>query len=265
MSTPPPDDGKRKELSKAIDEKYLHVDPLKDSYRESIIQAPERTEAIRQRNLALLCIDMQYLDAARGHGVFADVHKSGVPMETQEYYFKTLETIVFPNVRQLQDCFRGNGLEVIHIRIQSLTADGRDRGAGHKRLDLHAAPGSKEAEFIETVAPAGDEIVINKTASGVFASTNLEYVLKNLEVESLFITGVYTEECVSTAVRDACDLGFFVTLIEDGCTSVTPDRHEFTVATLRDRYCRILNTQQAIKEIDQHLDSETESRAETPA
>lgn len=263
MSTSSEDD-KRKELSKAIDKKYLHVDPLKENYRERIIRHPERTEAIRHRNIALLCIDMQYLDAARGHGVFANVHKSGVPMETQEYYFTTLETIVFPNVRRLQECFRSNGLEVIHIRIQSLTREGRDRGAGHKRLDLHAAPGSKEAEFIETIAPVGDEIVINKTASGVFASTNLEYVLKNLEVESLFVTGVYTEECVSTAVRDACDLGFFVTLIEDGCTSVTPDRHEFTVATLRDRYCRILDTNQAIAEIDRHLEAEPETPSESP-
>jgi len=264
MSTSP-DGKKREEVLEDLNHEYVNVDPLQESYRESIIRAPERTEAIRQRNIALLCIDMQYLDAARGHGVFADVSKSGVPTGAQEYYFSTLENLVLPNVRRLQDCFRNNGLEVIHIRIQSLTKDGRDRSGGHKRLELHAAPGSKEAEFIEQVAPEGDEIIINKTASGIFSATNLEYVLKNLEIESLFVTGVYTEECVSTSVRDACDLGFFVTLIEDGCTSVTPDRHEFTVATLRDRYTRILNTDQAIAEIDKHLDSEITPPSKSPA
>jgi nicotinamidase-related amidase len=73
--------------------------------------------------------------------------------------------------------FRSYGLEVIHTRIQSLTQDGRDRSPGHKRLGLQAAPGSKESEYLPQVAPVGDEIVMNKTASGVFVSTNMEYVL----------------------------------------------------------------------------------------
>jgi nicotinamidase-related amidase len=100
--------------------------------------------------------------------VCSPTRAQGVPREAEEYYFNRLETQVLPNVRRLQDAFRAVGLEVIHTRIQSLTMDGRDRGPGHKRLGLHAAPGSKEAEFLEIVAPQGDEIVINKTASGVF-------------------------------------------------------------------------------------------------
>ncbi len=95
-----------------------------------------------------------------------------------DYYFDRLRETVLPNVHNLQNCFRSHGLEVIHVRIQSLTKDGRDRGKGHKRLELHAAPGSGDACFLEEVAPVGDEIVINKTASGVFSSTNLHYVLQ---------------------------------------------------------------------------------------
>ena len=56
----------------------------------------------------------------------------------------------------------------------------RDRSLEHKRLGLFAPPGSKLAEFIPAVAPQGDEIVIEKTASGVFISTNIEYILRNL-------------------------------------------------------------------------------------
>lgn len=245
---------KEKEFKNNIDPKYIDVDPLKDSYRESIIEHPDRPVAIKKRNIALLCIDMQYLDAAEGHGVFSDITTSGVPIEAQEYYFKSLQNVVLPNVRKLQDCFRNQNLEVVHIRIQSLTQDGRDRSNGHKHLNLLAPPGSKEAEFLEEVAPVGDEIVINKTSSGVFVSSNIYYVLKNMNIDSLWVTGVYTEECVSTTVRDASDLGFLVTLIEDGCTSVTPERHDFTIATLRDRYTRILKTQEAIDEIESHLE-----------
>ena len=229
---------------------FLNVDPLKETYREAFIEAPALVRSIARANTALLCIDMQYLDAAPGFGVFADVHASGVPLEAQEYYFDRLDRVVLPNVRRLQDSFRAAGLEVIHTRIQSLTRDGRDRSPGHKRLNLHAAPGSKEAQFLEIVAPQGDEIVIDKTASGVFIATNLSYVLRNLGVTGLFVTGVYTNECVSTAIRDACDLGYYVTLISDGCATVTPELQHATVTTLRDRYARVCTTDEAIADVE---------------
>jgi nicotinamidase-related amidase len=158
---------------------------------------------------------------------------------------------VLPNVRRLQDAFRQSSLEVVHTRIQSLTMDGRDRGPGHKRLKLHAAPGSKDAEFVEIVAPVGDEIVINKTASGVFNSTNMEYVLRNLGVTGLYIVGVYSNECVSTAIRDACDLGFYVTLISDACATVTEELQNATITTMKDRYARVMTTDEALAELEQ--------------
>jgi nicotinamidase-related amidase len=225
------------------------LDPLREQYQGTLISTRLLRQELAKHHVALLCIDLQYLDAARGHGVFADAAASGVPLAAQEYYFHQLETRVLPNVRRLQDAFRAQGLEVIHSRIQSLTRDGRDRSPGHKRLNLHAAPGSKEAEFVESVAPVGDEIVLNKTASGVFNSTNLQYLLRNLDISSLFIVGVYSNECVSTAVRDACDLGFYVTLIEDACTTVTPELQGATIATIKDRYARVMTTDEAIAEI----------------
>ena len=227
-------------------------DPLKAAYHDSFIDNPTHFQHLISHDTALLCIDMQYLDAAEGHGVFANDALPGIPPEAREYYFKTLNGYVLKNVRKLQDTFREHNLEVIHIRIQALTKNGRDRSAGHKRLQLLAAPGSKEAEFIETVAPIGDEIVMNKTASGVFSSTNLHFVLKNLGIGSLFVVGVYTNECVETTVRDACDLGYFVTVVEDCCTTVTAELHEASLKTLRDRYARIINIETALADIDKY-------------
>lgn len=116
---------------------YDALDPLREQYQESLITTPVLRQELREHHVALLCIDLQYLDAARGHGVFADSVQSGVPPEAQEYYFNRLEQTVLPNVRRLQDAFREQGLEVIHTRIRSLTHDGRDRSPGHKRLGLH--------------------------------------------------------------------------------------------------------------------------------
>lgn len=232
-----------------LNEKYLHVDPLEESYRESIAESPEVRQSVEQHNTALLVIDLQFLDAAPGYGVFADAAKSGVPQEAQEYYFKRLDHVVLPNVRRLQDVFRDRKLEVIHTRIQSLTRDGRDRGPGHKRLGLHAPPGSKEAEFLPEIAPKGDEIIINKTASGVFNATNLEFILRNMGITGLYVCGVYTNECVSTTVRDACDRGFYTTLINDACATVTPELHNATIGTIKDRYARVMTAEEAVREI----------------
>ena len=233
---------------------FVDIDPLRDAYRESITHSPDVTRSLEAHKTALLCIDMQYLDAAPGFGVFANAEASGVPVEAQEYYFDRLKYTVLPNVRRLQDAFRARGLEVIHTRIQSLTPDGRDRSPAHKRLGLHAAPGSKEAQFLEEIAPLENEIIIDKTASGVFTSTNIGYILRNMEITGLFVVGVYSNECVSTAIRDACDLGFYVTLISDGCATVTPELQRATMITMKDRYARVLNTEEAIQEIQAVVD-----------
>ena len=235
-------------------EEFLHIDPLEESYRESITEAPGIVESLEKHKTALLVIDLQYLDAAPGFGVFADAEKSGVPSEAQEYYFKRLDHVVLPNVRRLQDRFRDQKLEVIHTRIMSMTLDGRERSAGHKRLHLHAPPGSRESEFLVEVEPKGDELVINKTASGVFNATNIEYILRNMGITGLFICGVYTNECVSTTVRDACDRGFYTTMINDACATVTPELHNATIETIRDRYARVMTTEEAVKEIKQVIE-----------
>jgi len=232
-----------------LNEDYLHIDPLREAYREGIIEAPQIKKALKQHHVALMVIDIQYLDAAPGHGVFADAENSGVPIEAQEYYFKRLHHVVLPNVRRLQDAFRDLKLEVIHTRIQSLTMDGRERSVGHKRLGLHAPPGSKDAEFLPEVAPKGDELIINKTASGVFNATNADYLLRNMGIDSLYVCGVYTNECVSTTVRDACDRGFNTTLINDACATVTPELHNATIATIKDRYARVMTADEVVREI----------------
>lgn len=233
-------------------------DPLRDNYRKAFVTNPRRRFHLEHHHAALLCIDVQYLDAARGFGVFAVANKQRPGKSERDYYFDRLKTAVLPNMRSLQDCFRASELEVIHCRICALTQDGRDRSPGHRRLDLLAAPGSKEADFLPEVAPEGDEIVINKTASGVFSSTNLHYVLNNMGIRSLYLAGVYTNECVETTARDACDLGYFVTLIDDACATVTPELHQASIDTLRDRYARVITSREAISEIEKTVVVEAE-------
>jgi nicotinamidase-related amidase len=61
----------------------------------------------------------------------------------------------------------------------------------------------------------GDEIVMPKTSSSVFNSTNIDYVLRNLNCRQLIICRVLTDQCVESAVRNACDLNYLVTLVPE--------------------------------------------------
>ena len=70
-----------------------------------------------------------------------------------------------------------------------------------------------------------------------------------MEIEALFVVGVYTNECVETTVRDACDLGYLVTVVEDCCATVTPELHNATLATLRDRYARVMTISEVIQTV----------------
>ncbi|MCB1062559.1 MAG: cysteine hydrolase, partial [Verrucomicrobiae bacterium] len=80
-------------------------------------------------------------------------------------------------------------------------------------------------------------------------STNLHYVLSNLGISSLYVVGVYTNECVETTVRVACDLGYLVTMVDDCCATQTPELHDASLKTLRNRYARIVSTTEAIADV----------------
>ena len=90
--------------------------------------------------------------------------------------------------------------------------------------------------------------MIPKTSSSVFISTNVDYVLRNLGVRSLIIAGGLTDQCVDSAVRDACDLGYLVTVPTDACATLTAERHAWSLRNNRG-YCRQVTTDALLQEI----------------
>jgi nicotinamidase-related amidase len=201
---------------------------------------PFPESAVSRDDTALLVVDMQHLDAHRDGAMCRKVRDAGFGRELASYLDRL--ALIVPNIRRLQDGFRAAGAEVIHTRIRSMTRDGRDRSLSHRKLGHEAAPGSWEAEFLEELRPVGDELVFDKTAGSVFTSTNIEYVLRNMGIRNLVVTGVVTTGCVLTAVTDAADRGFHVTLVEDGCGALVPEMHRAAVRILRDVYATVMET-----------------------
>ncbi|MGI9412929.1 MAG: isochorismatase family cysteine hydrolase, partial [Hyphomicrobiales bacterium] len=126
--------------------------------------------------------------------------------------------------------------------------DGRDRSLDYKITGFHVPRGSWDGKVIDDIAPGDDEIVLPKTSSSVFISTHIDYVLRNLGVRQLVISGFITDQCVESAVRDACDLGYLVTLVPDACATYTQERHDRSLDEIKG-YCRQVDTDALVAEI----------------
>ena len=201
----------------------------------------------RLDDVALLVIDVQYYCASPGEGENSHFSRSDIPPD-KRYFFERLESTVLPSIAALQEELRSAGCEVIFSTIESLTRDGRDRGIDHKISDIHVPRGSRDAKVLEEVQPLEDEICLPKTTSSVFSSTTIDYVLRSLEVKRLIVTGLLTDQCVVSAVRDACDRGFLVIVPEDCCATYTRERHDWALA-LSSGYCRLTDSSTLIEEI----------------
>jgi ureidoacrylate peracid hydrolase len=200
-----------------------------------------REIAIDPRRAALLIIDVQNY-CAHPEGGWWRQH------QPTPYFSASLEQIVVPNIRRLQAACRQAKIEILYSVIENMTADGRDRSLDYRISGVDVAPGSWDAEVLEPIAPIAGELVFRKTSSNVFVSTNLDYVLRNLSVRSLIVTGIMTDQCVESAVRDACDLGYLVSLVTDGCTTSSAERHAQSLIGVAG-YCRQRSTAALLAEI----------------
>jgi nicotinamidase-related amidase len=158
--------------------------------------------------------------------------EQGKPWLLKERFDFTQE--ILPNVRRLQDACRAGGIELIHIRVKYLTANCRDGQRSLAMGEKAISANLRDDDFLELVAPQGDELIVNKTSAGTFNSTALDQILRNMRINRLWVTGIVTEGCVELTARDAADRGFYVTLVSDGLASSTHVAHDDAMQRMTD-------------------------------
>ena len=195
---------------------------------------------------ALLIIDMQYATGHRDGFLGRKMRAEGNTVT--DWRFARIHALVIPNTRRLIDAMRACGGQVVYVTIGAGMPDCRDAPVHMRKLFLDAGNhvGGPEHRIVAELAPGPDDHVVRKTTNGAFASTGIDHLLRTLDVEFLFLSGVSTNMCVETTGREAADRGYAVTLVEDACATTLQDLHEATLRNFERLFGTVRSTDACI-------------------
>ena len=197
--------------------------------------------SFKKENSALLIIDMQN----------AFVHPEG---SLSKMGLDTSRTsIVIDPIKQLVKEFKQQNRPVIFIQ-HTHRPDKTDSGVIAKVfppiMDLgHCFDGTWDAEFIDQLKPESDDYIVKKHRFSAFYNTQLEDVLRGLSVETLVVTGIATNVCVESTVRDAFYRDFNVFVPREATASFTAEAEQGSFGNFEFAFARVKSLEEMLNEL----------------
>ena len=209
----------------------------KTAFRSFYYETSDLPEDIKLNpvSTALLVIDIQ-------NTYIVPDENSAEAIRWQPFYDRMNNTVI-PNNAKLLEWARAAKIEVIFARIACQTEDGRDRSLSQKKPGFNylLLPKDREdSQVVPELSPQGDEIVVTKTTDSALTGTNLRLLLHNIGITDVIVSGIFTDQCVSSTVRSLADESFGVVVVHDACAAATMDLHERELEIINMIYCHVV-------------------------
>jgi gluconolactonase len=184
------------------------------------------------------------IDPAHTALLVLDMHQSVVGSGEVAEHATAQKTVV--HIVSLLDAARSSGIEVIHVHHRSATGI-RPTGKlpplfRELAEDDDLQEGAQGMDVVPGLEPVGADLVIHKQRVSAFTGTELDIVLRAGDIDTLILTGTYTNLSVESTARFAADLGYRVVLASDALCSVSPEWHEGALRHGLSMLCEIGDT-----------------------
>jgi ureidoacrylate peracid hydrolase len=197
----------------------------------SLLQAEIQPLEIDLRRTAVLVVDMQNAFVSKG-GMFDllgfDVSASQNIIETIEGINNTARAKGI-KVINIAHRYSASPLEIDEASPYWQKADQRSYREHPEWRDKMLIRGTWGAEFIENLKPQESDLIVEKPRFSAFAGTNLDTILRAHDIKYVAFTGVTTNICVQSTLRDAFHLDYFCILISDATATPNPQHVQETV------------------------------------
>jgi ureidoacrylate peracid hydrolase len=189
-------------------------------------------ELVAPRHTALLIVDMQKDFCVEGMGAS---RRPGRDLSRTR--------AIIPGLVRLRRAARASGALVVHVGFLTLPHHLSDNGpwlSQRRRAtfasDSFALAGSEGAQFIDELSPEDGEVEVRKHRYSAFKGTNLDMLLRAREIRTCVVTGVSTNVCVESTLRDAFEHGYYVVVPGDGTASWSKELGEATLQNVTHRF-----------------------------
>lgn len=203
---------------------------------------------IKPGKTALLLIDMQKLVSSEA--LLREALDAGLPeKEVREALLEYDERVkrVLKNAQKILQACRRKGYDVVHIRLGAQTSNPRHTAKINRKAEFIVPMDAERGRFFEEAKPIKGELVFSKTIGGAFSGTNLDFVLRNMDIESIIVMGFLTDQCVLATAIHGGDLGYDVLLVEDACMGTTKENHDAVVRLARDVFLKVKSTDEVLR------------------
>ncbi len=193
------------------------------------------------KGFALVIVDMQkyYLES---NSAYSEYFNSLYP-GSLTYIRDRSYNIIIPNIMKIKKSFKELNLPVIYLRLCGQDYERKDLHRFFKKTyddgmargfaGVYPVETELSADIIDELKPDPEDIIVDKTTFSPFSSSDIDNILKSMNISTLVLTGLATSQCVETTARDASDRGYNIYQIHDAQADYDEMVHEASLYSSR--------------------------------